>query len=538
MAVVVACKSCGKRLSIPESLYDKKVRGRVVVINCKACGEPVKVDGTIPPPAVEPTLITNVERDVPADPPIPRSARVPREAAAPQSQRSRKPPREELPSIAEEWVELERRLPERAEQSTHEAVRISYADGAITVRQPIAKIGRYALFEQFASGGMATVHFGRLDGAGGFSRVVAIKRLLPHLVLDPEFTEMLLKEARLAARVRHPNVVQTLDVVASKGDVLLVLEYVHGESLSTLCRIQAKEQKNFIPIPIAVAIMHGVLQGLHAVHEAVDEKGRALGLIHRDISPPNVIVGVDGMARVLDFGIAKALEHLEESVPNRLKGKTGYMSPEQIRGERLTRRSDVFAAGIILWEMLTLRRLFSAKAETDRIDRIMAGDYQRPREYREEISSELESVVMRALSFNANERFATIREFEEALEKAVPAASPRVVADWVQALALESLSDRARMVAQVENWDSGQREAELTSSPFAADASFGGFGAGVASPSTVPPPVATTAPPTASSSIPYSQPRPTLAPEPKRRSGLLVLLVVAVLLVIVYVVRR
>jgi serine/threonine protein kinase len=540
MAVVVACKSCGKRLSIPESLYDKKVRGRVVVINCKACGEPVKVDGTIPPPAVEPTLITTVERDVREDPPIPRSARVPREAAEPGSRRFRKAPREDLPSIAEEWVELERRQPERAEgpQSAREAVRISYADGAITVRQPIAKIGRYALFEQFASGGMATVHFGRLDGAGGFSRVVAIKRLLPHLVLDREFTEMLLKEARLAARVRHPNVVQTLDVVASKGDVLLVLEYVHGESLSTLCRIQAKEQKNFIPIPIAVAIMHGVLQGLHAVHEAVDEKGRALGLIHRDISPPNVIVGVDGMARVLDFGIAKALEHLEESVPNRLKGKTGYMSPEQIRGERLTRRSDVFAAGIILWEMLTLRRLFSAKAETDRIDRIMAGDYQRPSEYREEISRELEAVVMRALSFDANERFATIREFEEALEKAVPAASPRVVANWVQELALEPLSGRARMVAEVENWDSGQREAELTSSPFAADAAFGGFGYSGVSQSTVPPPVATTAPPTVSSSVPYPQPRPTLAPEPKRRGGLLILLVVAVLLVIVYVVRR
>jgi serine/threonine protein kinase len=544
MAVVVACKSCGKRLSIPESLYDKKVRGRVVVINCKACGQPVKVDGTIPPPAPEPTPITNVDRDAPDETAIPRSARVPREVG-PGSRRFRKAQGEELPSLAEDWVEFERRpQPERATESAHEAVRISYADGAITVRQPIAKIGRYALFEQFASGGMATVHFGRLDGAGGFSRVVAIKRLLPHLVLDREFTEMLLKEARLAARVRHPNVVQTLDVVASKGDVLLVLEYVHGESLSTLCRIQAKEQKAFIPIPIVVAIMHGVLQGLHAVHEAVDEKGRALGLIHRDISPPNVIVGVDGMARVLDFGIAKALEHLEESVPNRLKGKTGYMSPEQIRGERLTRRSDVFAAGIILWEMLTLRRLFSAKAETDRIDRIMAGGYQSPREYREEIGKELEAVVMRALSFDTNERFATIREFEEALERTVPAASPRVVAEWVQELAHEPLSARARMVAQVENWDSGLPEGELTSSPFAADAALGGFGAGLVSQSTAPPPVTTTAPPpsvaptaappsVASSTPPYSRPR--LAPEPKRRSGLFV---VAVLVVIVYVVRR
>lgn len=592
MPVVVACKSCGKRLSIPESLYDKKVRGRVVVIHCKSCGEPVKVDGTIPPPAPDSAAKSSGERDADSELSIPKSARVPRDLAEPSSRRLRKASREELASLAEEWVDGERRKPEGGDgqASSNGAVRISYADGAITVRQPIAKIGRYALFEQFASGGMATVHFGRLDGAGGFSRVVAIKRLLPHLVLDREFTEMLLKEARLAARVRHPNVVQTLDVVASKGDVLLVLEYVHGESLSTLCRIQAKERKAFIPIPIVAAIMHGVLQGLHAVHEAVDEKGRALGLIHRDISPPNVIVGVDGIARVLDFGIAKALEHLEESVPNRLKGKTGYMSPEQIRGERLTRRSDVFAAGIILWEMLTLRRLFSAKAETDRIDRIMAGGYQRPSEYRDEITPELDAVVMRALSFDANERYATIREFEEALENAVPAASPRLVADWVQELAAESLGARGRMVAQVENWDSGQREVELTSSPFAADAAFAGLGAGLGSLSTVPPPPVAAAPgatapvgtvfaaspltggsvppprvaaPTApassaaagstasstapapppsssppSSTRPYSQPRPLLAPEPKRRGSMLVLLVVALLVVIVYVVKR
>ena len=229
----------------------------------------------------------------------------------------------------------------------------------LSVRTPLTKIGRYALFDQFATGGMATVHLGRLDGAGGFSRVVAIKRLLPHLVRNEDFTQMLLKEARLAARVRHPNVVPTLDVVASKGDVLLVLEYVHGEALSTLCRVQVKQKKDHIPVDIAVAIMRDVLGGLDAVHEATDERGRSLGLVHRDISPPNVLVGVDGLSRVLDFGIAKALEHIEESDPNRVKGKTGYLSPEQIRGERLTQRSDVFSAGIILWEMLATRRLFA-----------------------------------------------------------------------------------------------------------------------------------------------------------------------------------
>src|SRR5260221_618646 len=215
-------------------------------------------------------------------------------------------------------------------------------------------VGRYALFEPFEAGGMATVHFGRLDGAGGFSRVVAIKRLLPHLLENHEFTEMLLKEARLAARVRHPNVAATLDVVATKGDVLLVLDYVHGEALSTLCRTQAKQKKEQVPLPIAIGIVLDMLQGLSAIHDATDEKGRSLSLVHRDISPPNVLVGADGVARVLDFGIATALEHIEETAPERRKGKRGYMSPEQLRGERLTQRSDVFSAGIVIWELLAM----------------------------------------------------------------------------------------------------------------------------------------------------------------------------------------
>lgn len=500
MAVVVVCTSCGKRLSIPEALYDKKVRGRVVSITCKVCGNPVKVDGTIPPPVPAPEPM----------PEVPRSARVPRELTAPA------PPPLEIsqpdPSVLEQDWGDERKL------QPPEGSRVSYADGGpISVRAPITKIGRYALFGQFAAGGMATVHFGRLDGAGGFTRVVAIKRLLPHLVQDPEFTEMLLKEARLAARVRHPNVVPTLDVVASKGDVLLVLEYVHGEALGTLCRIQAKERKQFIPIEIATSIMHDTLQGLHAIHEAVDEKGRLLGLIHRDISPPNVIVGADGMARVLDFGIAKALQQREESVPNRLKGKSGYMSPEQVRGERLTRRSDVFAAGIILWELLALRRLFSAKTETDRMSLIVRGGYPKPSEHRKEIRPALDQVVMKALALDPNERFATVRDFVEALEKAAPSASARVVADWVQELAREPLAVRARHVAQVENWDGGLT-AELNSGPFAAELSD------------------TTAPdlraPQPATPTPVSRITP-LAPPP-RRYGLLALLLLALAVAAAY----
>jgi serine/threonine-protein kinase len=417
MPVTVTCEACGRLFAIPDELYEKRVRGRIAGIACRGCGNRIRVDGTVPPPAVSPSA-------APPEPVIPRA-----------------------PSAPGEPGELE----------------------PLSVRTPLTKIGRYALFDQFATGGMATVHLGRLDGAGGFSRVVAIKRLLPHLVRNEDFTQMLLKEARLAARVRHPNVVPTLDVVASKGDVLLVLEYVHGEALSTLCRIQVKQRKDHIPVDIAVTIMRDVLGGLDAVHEATDERGRSLGLVHRDISPPNVIVGVDGLSRVLDFGIAKALEHIEESDPNRVKGKTGYLSPEQIRGERLTQRSDVFSAGIILWEMLATRRLFSADRENDRMQAILRGDYPHPRATRSDLSEELDAVVMRALALDPEKRFESPREFASAIDAVAKSAPARKVADWVNELASDALASRQRLLAQVETWVDSAGEIPLSSRPFAAE---------------------------------------------------------------------
>jgi eukaryotic-like serine/threonine-protein kinase len=375
------------------------------------------------------------------------------------------------PSNVDEGPEISTGTLEEAEweSSSGGSQRFSHVDGPLPVKHPTARIGRYALFEQFAEGGIATVHFGRIDGAGGFSRVVAIKRLLPHLVANEEFTEMLLKEARFAARVRHPNVVPTLDVVASEGDVLLVLEYIHGESLSGLCRKQAKTLKDHMPVEIAVAIMLDVLSGLSAVHEATDEKGRALGLVHRDISPPNVVVGADGYARVLDFGIAKALEHIEESIPTRLKGKIGYMAPEQIRGEGVSQRSDVFAAGVILWEVLATRRMFSSSTEADRMKEIVAGNYPTISRFRPTIPKDLEDVTMKALSVDPAQRFADAREFADALEHASPRASARRVSEWVSDVAADILLERARMIAQVENWNAG-KEIPLRSSAFAAEA--------------------------------------------------------------------
>ena len=432
MGMTVVCQACGARRTLPTSLYDSRVRGRVVNIPCKNCGAAILVDGTVPPPP-------GADADIELPPAIPKDA--------------------PLPAI-EQGSDPPLLTPTREKQ-------ISHADGPISERGPSARIGRYALFEQFAAGGMATVHFGRLDGAGGFSRVVAIKRLLPHLVANREFTDMLLNEARLAARVRHPNVVATLDVVASKGDVLLVLDYIEGEALSTLCRAQAKEKRELVPIPIAIGIMQDVLHGLLAIHEATDEKGHPLDLVHRDISPPNVLVGVDGVARVLDFGIAKALQHLDDSMAGRQMGKMGYMSPEQINGERLTQRSDVFSAGIVLWELLCTRRLFPADRPEERMESILHGEYQRPSALRPDVSPELDALVMKALERAPDARFATMREFSEALES-TPRATPREIGGWVSDLAQQALAERTRMVARLENWSEGP-QIPLSSSPFASE---------------------------------------------------------------------
>src|SRR4051794_29784074 len=188
-------------------------------------------------------------------------------------------------------------------------------------------VGRYALYGEIASGGMATVHFGRLLGPVGFSRTVAVKRLHAHLAKDPEFVSMFLDEARLAARVRHPNVVPTLDVVAAQGELFLVMEYVQGESFARLLHV-TKSNGQRIPRDIVCAVLASVLHGLHAAHEAKSERGEALGIVHRDVSPQNILVGVDGIARVLDFGIAKAAGRAQVTREGQVRGKMAYIAPE------------------------------------------------------------------------------------------------------------------------------------------------------------------------------------------------------------------
>jgi serine/threonine-protein kinase len=317
-------------------------------------------------------------------------------------------------------------------------------------------IGRYALFAEIAFGGMATVHLGRLAGTAGFSRTVAIKRLHPQFARDPEFVTMFLDEARLASRAQHPNVVATLDVVADVNEVYLVMEYVRGEALSKLWR-NSNEFGRQIPADIATSIICDLLNGLHAAHEAKSESGEPLGIVHRDVSPQNVLVGRDGIARVLDFGVAKAAQRAQSTREGQVKGKLGYMSPEQLNGKAVDRRADIFAAGVIAWETLVGKRLFLGDDAGEIIGKLLSGTIEAPndvllREGKQKISQDVNDAVLKALARDPNERFPTARDFAIALEAAIVVAPPHKVGEWVQELAGPELEARMRKVEQIERY--------------------------------------------------------------------------------------
>ena len=311
-------------------------------------------------------------------------------------------------------------------------------------------VGRYVLFGEIASGGMATVHFGRLSGPVGFSRTVAIKRLHPQFAKDPEFVSMFLDEARLVGRIRHPNVVPTLDVVALPDEVFLVMEYVPGEALSRLLKNGAAHG---VPpsTQVAATIVSSVLHGLHAAHVAKNEQGQELGIVHRDVSPQNILVGLDGVARVLDFGVAKAAGRVQTTRDGQVKGKLAYMPPEQLSGGTVNRQTDVYAAAVVLWEALAGRRLFDAETEAIVLMRVLEGRIDPPSLFNPQVNAATDALVMRGLSRNPAERFATAREMAVAIEQTLGHASPSVVADWVERAGGADIARRAATVAQIES---------------------------------------------------------------------------------------
>lgn len=311
------------------------------------------------------------------------------------------------------------------------------------------RVGRYVLHDEIASGGMGTVHLGHLQGVAGFSRIVAIKRLHPLLGREVEVVQMFLDEARLAASVRHPNVVPTFDTIEADGDVLIVMEYVHGESLARLWRITQERGERIAPA-IVSAIISGTLYGLHAAHEATNAKGEPLGIVHRDVSPANVLVGVDGVARVVDFGVAKAIGRAQTTRDGSIKGKIAYMAPEQLASRPMDRRSDIWAAGVVLWEALTGMRLFTAADHGQLVASVLYGDIQPPARLVEDLEPGLNAVTMRALAREPSDRYPNARAMCAALLEACPPAPPHQVGEWVELCAQDALAARAARIAELE----------------------------------------------------------------------------------------
>ncbi len=301
---------------------------------------------------------------------------------------------------------------------------------------------------------MASVYFGRMTGAAGFRRTVAVKRLHPHLACNPDFVAMILDEARLAARIVHPNVVATLDVVtagAQPSEIFIVMEYIQGETLSKLQRALSQRGEH-APVATATTIVAGMLHGLHAAHEAKDEHGVALGIVHRDVSPQNVMLGSDGSVRILDFGVAKAAGRLQNTREGSVKGKIPYMAPEQIRGGQVDRATDVYAASVVLWELLAGRRLFEADNEAVLIHRITTPGQpiDPPSRSNPTVPPEVDAVVMRGLSYMPERRYASAREMALALENVAAVVPPSQLGEWTRALAEAGLAKRAATVARIE----------------------------------------------------------------------------------------
>ncbi|XXT20184.1 serine/threonine-protein kinase [Sorangium sp. So ce429] len=285
---------------------------------------------------------------------------------------------------------------------------------------PGSVLGRYELLLPIAAGGMAMVWAARLKGTRGFQKIVAVKTMLPQLSEDDEFERMFLLEASLASQIRHPHAVEILDLGEQDGVLFLAMEWIDGVPLSHV--MKAANRGNGVPIPIAVRIVVQACAGLHAAHELKDNSGKLVGLVHRDISPQNLLVTYDGMAKVVDFGVAKATAFNDSTTrAGQLKGKVSYTAPEAVRGDAIDRRVDVFAMGIVLYALTTGKHPFRQENEGATLFAISSPDpVVAPRSFQPDYPPLLEAVLMRALEKERDQRYATAHELMRALERALP----------------------------------------------------------------------------------------------------------------------
>jgi serine/threonine-protein kinase len=279
---------------------------------------------------------------------------------------------------------------------------------------PGTRLGRYAVVRRIGSGGMAELYLGRLDGPDGFCKPVALKLMHPHLSDDKHFAQMFLKEARIAAALEHPAIVQVLDVGEFGGEYFMALEYVHGKDLR---RVLADLKGTPMPRGAALRVVLEVGRALHYAHRLRDSGGRALGIVHRDVSPSNVLLSFQGLVKLADFGVAKIAERSTATVSGALKGKLGYMSPEQCLQEHVDARSDVFSLGVVLYEATTGRRAFRADQPVTVMNKVIDGEWVAPVRFVPDYPPRLHDILAGALAVDVEQRWPSAEALCEALER-------------------------------------------------------------------------------------------------------------------------
>jgi serine/threonine-protein kinase len=310
---------------------------------------------------------------------------------------------------------------------------------------------------------MASVHLARMDGPGGFQKWVAIKRIHPHLSADECFIQMFLDEARIAARISHPNVATVFELGRQGNTYWIAMEYLHGEPLREIMR-RIGDLGGPMPPEIAARIIADAAEGLHSAHELLGRNGEKLNLIHRDVTPHNLFVTYDGATKVVDFGIAKWNSGMSNTRAGTLKGKLAYMSPEQVHGGAIDRRTDIFALGVVIWELTTGQRLFRVDSDLGTLAKVRECEIPRPSTIVRAYPIDLENIVMKALSKNREDRFATAREFSRALQRLLMRRGLFVASDEVAGYVRFIFRDRIRKREEHLRWAGNLAPRSLASS--------------------------------------------------------------------------
>jgi serine/threonine-protein kinase len=301
-------------------------------------------------------------------------------------------------------------------------------------------LGKYRLLAELGHGGMAQVFLALAKGVGGFNKLVVVKQIHAELAEDQEFVRMFLDEARLAARLNHPNVVQTNEVDQDGRRYYIAMEYLEGQSLNRIFNRMGRDPK-LLPLGHRLRLIADALAGLHYAHELRDYDGQPLGVVHRDVTPHNIFVTYNGLVKVVDFGIAKALNSSVQTQSGVLKGKVSYMAPEQARGERVDRRADIFSVGMMLWQVATGRRLYRDLPELAVIQKICSGDVPKVKDLAPFVPERLQVIIDRSLAPDREERYATAGELQADIEAFLDHAGARVSSREIGVLVAEHFAD-------------------------------------------------------------------------------------------------